>query len=291
MAERLVHVADQGHDFAAGAAPEVEHHLCERLGVGAGLHERAVTDLDVEDDRVRAARDLLGHDARRDQRVVVDGRRHVAQRVEPLVGRDEVRARADDRHPRVAHLRDELVRRQLDAKARDRLQLVERSAGVAEAAAAHLGERHAARRHDRADRDRRLVAHAAGRVLVDHLAAERRVQVDRVARRDHRVGQVVGLLGRQAAEEDRHRERGELVVGHLVARVAEHQLVPLLRRQRAAVALPFDQLGRADHGWRIGSPGNPRPGRLPPSQAFTVAPTSANCPCSWIRPAALRPWT
>ena len=33
----------------------------------------------------------------------------------------------------------------------------------------------------------------------------------------------------------------------------------------------------------------PRPGGLPPSQALTVAPTSANSPSSWIRPAALRP--
>ena len=160
---------------------EVEHRLGERARVLDRLHEGAVADLHVEHDRVRAAGDLLRHDARRDQRVVVDGRGHVAQRVELLVGRHEVGARADDRHPRLAHLRDELVGRELDPEARDRLELVERAACVAEPAAAHLRERDAARGDDRADRDRRLVADAAGRVLVDDLAAERGAQVDGLA--------------------------------------------------------------------------------------------------------------
>ena len=42
------------------------------------------------------------------------------------------------------------------------------------------------------------------------------------------------------------------------------------------------------HGVRIGVPGIPRDGALPPSQAFTVAPTSANSP-SCVAPFALRP--
>src|SRR5207247_9770616 len=80
----------------------------------------------------------------------------------------------DDGEPDVAHLLHELLRGQLDAEARDRLELVERPAGVAQPAAAHLPERHAARRHDRADSERRLVAHAAGRVRVYELAADGR---------------------------------------------------------------------------------------------------------------------
>ena len=112
---------------------------------------------------------------------LVDGRGHVAQRVEQLVGRHEVGRLPDDRHADVAHLRDELVERQLRAEPGDRLELVERAARVAEPAAAHLPERHAAGGDDRADRERRLVADAAGRVLVDDLAAERPAQVDRLA--------------------------------------------------------------------------------------------------------------
>ena len=115
---------------------------------------------------------------------------HVAERIQLLVGRGEAVALADDRHARPSRSCSIISSgRELDAEARDRLELVERPAGVPEPAAAHLPERHAARGHDRADGDRRLVADAAGRVLVDHLAAERAADVERVARADHRVGQ------------------------------------------------------------------------------------------------------
>ena len=102
---------------------------------------------------------------------------------------------------------------------------------MAEAAAAHLPDRNAAGGDDRADRDRRLVADAAGRVLVDDLAAERGAEVERAAAADHRVGERVRLGGGHAAEVDGHAERGELVVGDLAARVAEDQLGDLLRRR------------------------------------------------------------
>ena len=175
--------------------------------------------------------------------------------------------------------RDEVVDREIDAEARDRLELVERAARVTEAAPAHLPDRNAAGRHDRADRDRRLVADAAGRVLVHDLAAERGAEIERPAAADHRVGQRVRLRRRHAAEVDGHAERGQLVVGDLAARVAEDQLRDLLGRELLPVPLPLDQLRGVDHGWRIGVPGIPRPGALPPSQAFTVAPTSPNSPC------------
>ena len=73
------------------AAAELEHRLGELARVVERLHEGAVADLDVEHDRLGAGGDLLRHDARRDQRDAVDGRGHVAKGVEPLVGRDEVR--------------------------------------------------------------------------------------------------------------------------------------------------------------------------------------------------------
>ena len=215
LAERLVHVGEHADDFAARMLPQLEHHLRELARVVDGLHERPVADLDVEHDRVGAGCDLLRHDARGDQRHVVDGRGHVAQPVEQLVGRDEVRGLPDDREPDLPHLLEELVLRELDPETGDRLELVERAAGVAETAAAHLPERNAARGDDRADRERRLVPHAARRVLVDDLASERRAEIDRLAAADHRVGQRERLLAVQALEEDRHAEGGHLVVGHV----------------------------------------------------------------------------
>jgi len=66
-----------------------------------------------------------------------------------------------------------------------------------------------------------------------------------------------------------------------------------------AVALALDQLRGPNrsrcprlraHCWTIGVPGIPRDGALPPSQALTVAPTSANSP-SCTTPSAFRPST
>ena len=162
----------------------------------------------------------------------------------------EVRALADDRDADLAQLRDHLVGRQLDAEPRDRLELVERAAGVPEPTAAHLPERDAAGGDDRADGDRRLVADAAGRVLVDDLAAERRTDVERLAGADHRVGERERLGRRQALEVDGHAPRRHLVVGHLVARVGEHELGELVGGELLAVALALDQVGGTDHDRR-----------------------------------------
>ena len=87
--------------------------------------------------------------------------------------------------------------------------------------------------------------------------------------------------GRQQPSIDRIRSLAETCDG-----IAAH------REPRLRLVVPANQVGVVQlHGSTIGCPGMPRPGDLPPSQAFTVAPTSANSPPSWILPAALRPWT
>ena len=148
-AERLIHVRQHADDVHPGLLAERAHLLGELARILDRPHERALADLDVEHERARAGGDLLRHDARRDERDLVDRRRHIAQRVELLVGRNEVRALSRHSDADRARLLDELVGRQLDAEAGNRLELVERPARVAEPAAAHLPERHAARRDDR----------------------------------------------------------------------------------------------------------------------------------------------
>jgi hypothetical protein len=291
VAERLVHVGEQADDVAAGAPAEIQHRLRQSPRALDRLHECAVADLDVEHDRVGAGGDLLRHDARRDQLDAVDRRSDVAQRVQLLVGRDEIGRRADDRQSDVAHLSDEFAEAELDAEAGNRFQLVERATGVTEPAAAHLAEGNAARRDDGTDGDRRLVADAAGRVLVDDAAAELLRHVDRLAAPDERVGHRERLGAGQAAEHDGHAERRHLVVRHIAARIAEDELAQLVVREFAAVSLALDELRRVDrHGVTIGCPGIPRRGALPPSHAFTVAPTSPNSP-SCRAPFAYRPST
>src|SRR5205085_9307372 len=62
-----------------------------------------------------------------------------------------------------------------------------------------------------------------------------------------RVGEREGLRAREPAEVDRHGEGGHLVVRHLAARVAEHELRDLVRSELAAVPLAQDQLCGIDH--------------------------------------------
>src|SRR4029450_12580038 len=177
----------------------------------------------------------------------VHGRGDVAERVELLIRRNEVVRLADDREADVAHLLDELLFRQLDAEAGNRLELVERAAGVPEPASAHLAERDSAGRDDRADDDRRLVTDAAGRMLVHDLSPELAVEIEGRAALDECVSERQRLVGREPSEVDGHAERRQLIVGDLAACVAEDELADLGRGQGPAVALALDQLGRSDH--------------------------------------------
>src|SRR5437763_7550986 len=84
-------------------------------------------------------------------------------------------------------------------------------------------------------------------MLVDDLPAQRGAEIDRLAAADHRIGERERLRLREAPEVDGHAERGHLVVGHLAAGVAEHELGELSGRQLLPVALALDELGGPDH--------------------------------------------
>ncbi len=135
-----------------------------------------------------------------------------------------------------------------------------------------------------AERDRRLVPHAAGRVLVDDRAPERR-EVDRRARVDHRLRQLVRLGVREPAPDDRHRPCAHLLGRDATGDVALDQPRHLARRVLGAVALALDQLDGSHRADRR-CPAGRRPS-CAPSHAATVAPTSANSPS--CRPAGARP--
>ena len=220
-----------------------------------GLHERSLADLHVEEDRSGSRRDLLRHDARRDQRDLLDGRGHVAQRVEAPVGGYEVRRLADDRQADVSDLTDERLGLQLDREAGNRLELVQRPARVPEPSTAHLRERDAARGDHGAEGYGRLVADPAGRVLVHADSADGR-EIDDRAALHHCVRERVGLGRREAPEEHGHREGGHLLVGHLAAGVAKDELSELAVVELGTVSLSFDQLDRAGHR-RAPGPGSP----------------------------------
>ena len=118
----------------------------------------------------------------------------VAQRVEPLVRRGDLRGLADHGTADAADLRLRLPQREAGAEAGNRLELVERAAGVAQPASRHHRDRHAARREHRRQQQRRLVSHAAGGVLVHQRPLEA-VPVEPVARVEHGLGQRVSSSG------------------------------------------------------------------------------------------------
>ena len=131
VAERRVHVGDQGDRAAAGELADGDHRLRELDGVIERLHEGTTARLDIEQDAVGAGGELLAHDRRGNQRDAVDCRRDIAQRVELLVGRREVARLSDDADAALVDRVEELLARERRLVARDRLELVDCAARVA----------------------------------------------------------------------------------------------------------------------------------------------------------------
>src|SRR6266542_227731 len=234
--ERLLHVGELAGDCQAVRDAD----RGQRARGREILHERAAADLYVEHDGVRAGGDLLGHDARRDQWKCRDRARRVAQRVEEPVRWSELFGLPGDDDADPPELREELRGREIDTVARERLELVERSAREAEAAPAHLRDGKTARRNERRDDESRLVPHSAGGVLVDDATEAR--EIEALARADHARGQRCGLLRIHAAPDHRHEEGRHLVVGDLALGVPLDEVVDLLGGELPTVALSLDEL-------------------------------------------------
>ena len=122
--------------------------------------EGARADLDVHHERVEPGGELLGEDRGDDERDRLDRAGGVADGVEPAVGGGEVAGLADDRAARLAHGGGEALAVGRRVVAGDRVELVERPAGVAEAAAGDHRHGAAARGDDRREQQRDLVADA-----------------------------------------------------------------------------------------------------------------------------------
>ena len=89
-----------------------EHQSCKLRRIGIILHERAAADLDIEQDMIRAGRELFAHDARADQRDAVNGLGDIAQRIELLVGGREIAGLHRDGKADLPHLLQKPVGRE-----------------------------------------------------------------------------------------------------------------------------------------------------------------------------------
>ena len=205
------------------------------------LHERAVAHRDVQQNGVGTGGQLFGHDGGGNQRNAADCGGHIAQGVHFFVGHSNFAALADNRNANLVDLLEELLLGQARAGAGHRLHLIDRAAGVAEAAAAHLGNLHTAGCDDGRNDQRRLVADAAGGVLVC-LDARDGGQIDHIAGVGHDVGQHGGFLVSHAAQVNRHEQRRHLVVGHVPCHIAVDGKGKLVMVQRTAVAFLGDNI-------------------------------------------------
>ena len=221
-----------------------DHQLGQLDALVHGLHESTGAGGDVQQDSVRAGGQLLGHDAGRDEGDAADGCGDVAEGVHLLICHGDALALADDRQADLIHLCKELVLREGGLCAGDALHLVDGAAGMAEAAAAHLGDFDAAGRDDGRDDQRGLVAHAAGGVLV-HLDARDGRKVHHDAAVGHDIGQLGSLLVGHAAQINCHHPGRHLVIGHLAADETVDDGFQLFAAVGAAVPLLGDQIVNA----------------------------------------------
>ena len=173
--QRLVHVGDERDRRQAGVGGDGRDAGRELAGGVQRRHEGAGAGLHVHDQPLQSGGELLRQDRGGDERDRLDRRRDVADGVEAPVGRREVRRLADDRAARLLHHPLEERKVRLRDVAGDRIELVERAAGVAEAAPGdhrHIG---AAGGEHRRQHQRHVVADAAGRVLVERRAGQVRL--------------------------------------------------------------------------------------------------------------------
>ena len=238
--ERLVHVGDQRPGRAAGPGRHLDQRAGELVRMRMRRHEGARPRLDVEHQRIEPGGELLRQDRGGDQVDRFHRAGDVADAVEPAVGRGDVGGLPDDR---AADLGDDAAKRlgvRLRRVAGDRVELVERSAGMAEAAPRdhrHIG---AAGRERRREHQADVVADAAGRVLVDD--RPRQVPVEDRAAVAHGERQRHPLVDLEPAQEHRHREGPDLALRDRLGGHALDDEAHLLGRQPPAVALPGDHL-------------------------------------------------
>ena len=171
--ERLVHVGDERDRRQAGADRDRGEPAREVARAFEARHEGARAGLDVHDEALQPGGELLGQDRGGDQRDRFDGGGHVADRIEPLVGGREILGLADDRAAGLGDRAPEQREIGLGDIAGDGIELVERAAGMAEAAARDHRHKGAAGGEHGGEHQADIVADAAGRMLVEDRAGQR----------------------------------------------------------------------------------------------------------------------
>lgn len=244
--QRLVHVGEQRRGRQAGIIGDADERLRQRARLRRLGQEGAGAELHIHGKAVQAGRELLGQDRGSDQRQRFDRRRDVADGVEALVGRRQIGGLADDGAARLAHHLAEQRGVGLRDIAGHGVELVERAAGMAEAAAGDHRHVAATGRDGGRERQAHRVADAAGRMLVESRARQI-VPVQHRAGIAHGERQRHSLLRGHVPEEHGHGEGRCLSLADRAVGQAGDELADVGVRQFAAVALGRDDLLREPH--------------------------------------------
>ncbi len=135
----------------------------------------------------------------------------------------------------------ELVNREIGAEAGDGLQLVERSARVAESPARHHRNDDARGRRQRSRYQTGFVSHSARGMFV-HFDSGNGTQVNGFAGADHAVRGRADLAIRHSRMEDGHEEGGHLIIRNFIPVVAFHKRGNFLWRQFFTISFSVDQI-------------------------------------------------
>src|SRR5687768_2067301 len=117
-------------------------------------HERAVADLNIDDHRVKTSSAFLGNDRSDDQWNGFDSRSGVAQRVHSLVRGSELRSLSCHCVTNMVQNLFELPCAEVYAISRNRLELVECAAGMAQTTTGNHRHTHVTSSDQRSNNDR-----------------------------------------------------------------------------------------------------------------------------------------
>ena len=242
LAKRLLHRSKQRRGPHALGLRQADQCLCQDDGLGRIPHEGAGPVLDVQNESLDPLRDLLRDDAGANERDRGNGRRHVPQGVQPTVQRGDLRSLANHRAPDVRENGLELVQVQGGPETGDRLELVHRASGVAEAATGHHGHPKSVFGQERGQHQADLVADTTGRVLVDRGRAPIGTEVESSSRADDGPCECRELGSAHVVQKNRHQEGRHLVIRNVAGAVLGEETSELLVGELGAVPLTRDQL-------------------------------------------------
>ena len=251
--QRLAHVGDERARRKTGRIAGRYKRSRQRARLLALDHEGAIPGLHVHHERVETGGKFLRQDRSGNERNRFYRRRHVPDRIETPVGRREIIGLADDSAAGGAH--DALHGRKIGrcAITGDGFELVDRTAGMPEAAPCNHRHIAAAGRNHGREHEADDIADAAGRMLVQHGAGQtERAPVEPGTGRGHCGGEIGAFARVHAAKEHGHGEGRRLLGADGAGNETLNQEIDFGTFEGMSVALAADDFRREQPGHQAG---------------------------------------